>query len=109
MDRRRFIGVVGTGAAISLSGCSTEELLGSDDEANTQDSQDQDEPTETIIEDSRNIQEDEWYYWEYSTQTEADYTAQMTVRDGPNVDFIVTDQNEFQHLRTEIDSGIIKT
>jgi len=118
MERRQFIGVVGTGTAITLAGCGSSGDGGSDEEDSDQSNNDgltgdggdsqttdgSDEPTETtetLVDDRRNVQEDEYYRYSFSAEREAQYDARMTVRDGPNVDFIVTSQEEFEAYQND--------
>lgn len=109
MDRRGFLAVMGT-SSIAIAGCSdlgegdSEEDSGTNQPAGTQsdgtntnpnsDSTGDSTRTETVVDTTRNIQEDEWYRVTFTANSSALYEARMTVRDGPSVDFYVTSQEE---------------
>ncbi|WP_135822434.1 hypothetical protein [Halostella litorea] len=51
--------------------------------------------TNTLVDDTVDVSEDEYRYWTFTLNQEATLSYEFTVRNGPNVDVILTDQEEF--------------
>lgn len=116
MERRRFLTAVGTTATVALAGCSgdssdenpeTEDTTPTPtpDEESTPDEEDavddieeavdQQDVTETLIEDTATVPEDEYRTFSISLSEQSELELRTTVRDGPAVDIIMVQQSEF--------------
>lgn len=51
-----------------------------------------------LLNDMRNIPEDEWIAWEYEFDGETELTYEFTVREGPAIDVIFVTSEEYEHL-----------
>jgi len=119
MDRRNFIASVGTAGTAAIAGCSDSET--SDTTSNTdsdttsssntdiddltggnsegQSENQNTESTETIIEEySRRVDGREYLYWPFELYQSAEVNLRTTVRNGPNLDIIVTEPDEFSQF-----------
>ena len=103
MERRRFLATVGTTSAAVLAGCSDSsdadnsgEDSNNDPSSNTPRSR-----TETLIEDTRVVNEDGWYKWGFRLNEEAQLNLRVTVRSGPPVDIVLTSASEFEEYEDE--------
>lgn len=124
MDRKSRRAVLGTVGAVLLAGCSGSDNPDDSDDQNNFGGGDS-TPTERpdsdgdgvpdvddefpndpdfsreseLIDDERNIPEDEWYYWTYEFDGETELSYQFTVREGPAIDAILTSESEYEHLK----------
>jgi len=78
LSRRKFAAGGALAFTVGLAGCSS----GSE---------------ETVVDDTREINEDSYVYWEFSIESSRTITYDFTVRSGPAVDLFAVNEEEFGH------------
>ncbi|WP_336328156.1 hypothetical protein [Halovenus sp. HT40] len=98
MERRQFIEIVAGGVAtVGLAGCSGQ----SGDGPNVSDEESPGDASETLADETVEVSEDSYQAYTATLESSATLSYDAIVREGPAIDIIVTNGNEFTNYEND--------